>query len=97
MLDRLAGGVTLTKLSSQQRNDYDWFKSMWDEAMIQEHNDNWGEKFAGWMQTIVNSTASNAFSVFMHSETNRVLRDKQALAVPGSNWPQLRPLWSITA
>ena len=44
--------------------------------MIQEHEEGWGNKFAGWMQTIANSTASNAFSVFVHSETNRVLRDK---------------------
>ena len=49
---------------------------MWDEAMIQEHKEGWGNKFAGWMQTIANSTASNAFSVFVHSDTNRVLRDK---------------------
>ena len=85
VLDRLAGGNGAgAKLSPSQRNDFDWFKHNWDEAMVAEHKAQWAETFAHWMQGIVNSTEGNAFSIFMHSETNRVLRDKKALAVPGN-------------
>ena len=52
--------------------------------MVAEHKAQWAETFAHWMQGIVNSTEGNAFSIFMHSETNRVLRDTKALAVPGN-------------
>ena len=84
MLDRLAGGTICAKLSPSQRNDFEWFKHTWDDAMVAEHKAQWAETFAHWMQDIVNSTEGNAFSVFMHNETNRVLRDKKALAVPGN-------------
>ena len=83
VLDRLAGGNG-AKLSPSQRNDFEWFKHTWDEAMVAEHKAKWAETFAHWMQDIVNSTEGNAFNIFMHSETNRVLRDKKALAVPGN-------------
>ena len=57
--------------------------------MKEVHKDKGAEVFAGWMQAIVKSSAteSNAFSVFMHNETNRVLRDTHhmVLAVPGVN------------
>ena len=84
VLDRLAGGTICAKLSPSQRNDFEWFKHTWDDAMVAEHKAQWAETFAHWMQDIVNSTEGNAFSVFMHNETNRVLRDKKALAVPGN-------------
>ena len=83
VLDRLAGG-NRAKLSPSQRNDFDWFKHTWDEAMVAEHTAQSGETFAHWMQGIVNSTEGNALMIFMHSETNRVLRDTKALAVPGN-------------
>ena len=83
VLDRLAGGDG-AKLSPSQRNDFDWRKHTRDEAMVAEHKAQWAETFAQWMQGIVNSTEGNAFSIFMHSETNRVLRDTKALAVPGN-------------
>ena len=68
-----------------QRNDFEWWKRQWDEAMVAEHKGNWAALFAGWMQNIINSSESNAFSAFMHEETNRVLRSKfpVALSVPG--------------
>ena len=49
---------------------------MWDDAMVEEHKGKWAETFAGWMQSIVASSETNAFSMFMHAETNRVLRDR---------------------
>ena len=45
--------------------------------MVAEHKAQWAETFAHWMQSIVNSTEGNAFCIFMHSETHRVLSDKQ--------------------
>ena len=40
---------------------------------------------AGWMRNILDAPEDNAFSAFVHAETNRVLRDrvKNVLAVPG--------------
>ena len=83
VLDRLArGGVAL---SPEQRNDFDLWKRSWDDAMVEEHKGKWAETFAGWMQSIVESSETNAFSAFMHAETNRVLRErvKSVLVVPG--------------
>ena len=53
--------------------------------MVEEHKGKWAETFAGWMQDVLNSSETNAFSTFMHIETNRVLRDRfpKVLAVPG--------------
>ena len=71
-------------LSPSKRNDFEWWKHVWDDAMVGEHKANWSETFASWMQDVLNSSESNAFLTFMHKETNRVLRDSGALVVPGS-------------
>ena len=83
VLNRLARNGAA--LSAQQQNDFDLWKRCWDEAMVEEHKGKWAETFAGWMQNIVDSPEANAFSAFMHAETNRVLRArvKNTLAVPG--------------
>ena len=83
VLNRLARNGAA--LSAQQQNDFDLWKRCWDEAMVEEHKGKWADTFAGWMQNIVDSPEANAFSAFMHAETNRVLRArvKNALAVPG--------------
>ena len=83
VLNRLARNGAA--LSAQQQNDFDLWKRCWDEAMVEEHKCKWAETFAGWMQNIVDSPEANAFSAFMHAETNRVLRArvKNTLAVPG--------------
>ena len=74
-------------LHPSQVVDFDWWKKAWDDAMLEVHGKKWGETFAAWMQNIIHEseTKTNAFSVFMHTETNRVLRDryKNALVVPG--------------
>ena len=66
------------------KNDFTWWKDAWDEAMVAEHGANWANTFAGWMQTVLDSTSSNAFSKFMYDESVRVLKDNKALAVPGA-------------
>ena len=71
-------------LHPYQRNDFEWWKRAWDDAMVEEHKGKWAETFASWMQDVLNSKASNAFSTFVYKETSRVLRDKKALVVPGS-------------
>ena len=83
VLDRLARNGAA--LSPSQRNDFELWKRSWDEAMVEEHKGKWADTFAGWMQNIVDSSETNAFSAFMHAETNRVLRErvKNVLTVPG--------------
>ena len=82
MLSRLARHKV--GLSSAQKNDFAWWKETWDEKMVTEYGKDWAETFAGWMQSILDSEASNAFSQFMYNETCRVLHESTALAVPGA-------------
>ena len=53
--------------------------------MVEEHKGKRAETFAGWMRNILDAPEANAFSAFVHAETNRVLRDRvnNVLAVPG--------------
>ena len=83
VLDRLAHNGAA--LHPGQRNDFDLFKRAWDEAMVEEHKCQWAKTFAGWMRTVLDAPEANAFSAFVHAETNRVLRVKvkDVLAVPG--------------
>ena len=72
-------------LSDAQKNDWPWFKEMWDKAMLEEHGQDWGGTFASWIQNVINDCsggANNAFSVFVHAETRRVLAETTALMVP---------------
>jgi hypothetical protein len=71
-------------LSAGQRNDWLWFKEAWDQQMVADHGANWAATFSGWVQGVLNDTRSNAFSVFMYTETSRVFSDSSALHVPGS-------------
>ena len=72
-------------LSAAQQNDFEWWKRAWDDAMVEQHKGQWAETFATWMQDVISSSETNAFSQFMHTETNRVLRHlfPKVLAVPG--------------
>ena len=83
VLDRLARNGAA--LSPSQRNDFKLWKRIRDKAMVEEHRGKWADTFAGWMQKIVESPEPNAFSAFMHAETNRVLRTrvKNVVTVPG--------------
>ena len=82
VLDRLA--QLKVGLSPGQRNDWLWFKEAWDEKMVAEHQADWASVFSGWMQAVLNDTRSNAFSIFVHNETARVLSGTMALCVPWS-------------
>jgi hypothetical protein len=82
VLDRLAR--LNAGLSAGQKNDWQWFKEAWDSAMVSEHKANWANIFGGWAQGVLNDERSNAFSLFVHSETLRVFPGMAALQVPGS-------------
>ena len=82
VLDRLAR--LKAGLSPGQKNDWQWFKESWGQAMVREHQDNWGSLFAGWVQTVLNDNRSNAFSLLVYNGTCRVFKDTAALHVPGS-------------
>ena len=73
-------------LSPGQRNDWAWFKIAWDAKMVNEHGEEWGSTFAGWMQQVLDEMTqeggSNAFSSFVHRETLRCLSDQPALRIP---------------
>ena len=73
-------------MSHAQLNDFPWWKDAWDQAMKTEHKAEWGQKFAQWMQEVIDATKtkSNAFSLFVHSESIRVQKPGKGLAVPGA-------------
>ena len=82
VLDRMArNGIGL---SVGQRNDWNWFKQAWDETMAREYTENWGGKFAEWIQGVIDrfkKGEANAFSVFVHSESSRCLHGERVLQV----------------
>ena len=82
-LDRLARGKGV--LSDEQRGEWGWFKTKWDEEMCKEHKEQWAFTFAGWLQRVANDAASgnqSALSQFVHSETVRTLGGQMALVIP---------------
>ena len=83
VLDRLAR--LKAGLSPGQKNDWQWFKESWGQAMVHHHKSNWGIIFfAGWVQNVLTDNRSNAFSLFVYNETCRVFKDTVALHVPGT-------------
>ena len=70
-------------LSCGQKNDWPWFKEAWDQKMLAEHGGEWARVFAGWMENVLEDDRSNAFSLFVYSETLRVFKDSAALHLPG--------------
>ena len=76
----------LAGLSPAQRNDFQWWKETWDDAMISEHRANWAATLAGWVQHVLDSGAlhPNVFSICVYNEANRVLHKSKALVLPGS-------------
>jgi len=81
VLDRLAR--LKAGLSAGQKNDWPWFKEAWDTEMVTQHGANWAALFSAWVQNVLEDKRSNAFSVFVHSETCRVFHGTAALHVPG--------------
>ena len=82
VLDRLSR--IKVGLSAGQKNDWLWFKSSWDQAMLEEYGGDWPMIFSGWIQGVLDDERSNAFSLFVHRETARVFQNTSALNVPGS-------------
>ena len=82
VLDRLAR--LGAGLSDGQKNDWTWFKSSWDEAMLAENPHCWPMIFAGYVQGVLDDVRTNAFSEFVFKETSRVFSSHAALSVPGS-------------
>ena len=71
LMDRIAS--VGAGLSAEQKNDWTWFKESWDKKMSEEHKDQWGTVFAGWMQGVLENMReeNNAMSLFVYSETVR--------------------------
>ena len=77
----------IAELSIEQRNDWEYFKTHWDREMAKAQGEKWAEAFAEMMQnvlTLLQNGETNAFSVFMHRETQRVLSQDSALVLPGA-------------
>ena len=80
---RLLGG-----LSPEQGNDWDYFKVAWDRQMAEANGEDWADIFCEHIQHVLNELEAgkkNAFSVFMHNDTRRVLSDTLALLVLGAS------------
>ena len=52
--------------------------------MVTQHGVSWASIFAGWVQNVLDDERSNAFSLFVYSESCRVFHGSAALHVPGS-------------
>ena len=82
VLDRLAR--LKAGLSPGQKNDWQWFKESWDQAMVHEHKDNWAPVFAGRVRAALAGSHSNAFRLLVYNEACRALIDIVVLHVPWS-------------
>ena len=47
--------------------------------MVETHGEGWAELFSSWMQALLDDGGSNAFSIFVHDETRRVINYSRAL------------------
>ena len=64
-------------LSPAQRTDFAWWKEAWDEMMLDENKEDWGQVFAMHMQYVLDEITAgntNAFSKMMHTETHRLVQ-----------------------
>ena len=64
-------------LSPAQRTDFAWWKEAWDEMMLEEHEEDWGQVFAMHVQCVLDEMTvgrTNAFSVLVHIETIRLVQ-----------------------
>ena len=77
-----------TGLTGAQQNDFGWFKHAYDARGEAENGEYWPEHFAQQMQSIldeVDKEARNAFSLFVHRESTRLLLETPALRlIPSS-------------
>ena len=76
----------IAALSRDQKADWKFFSTAWDENMVEAHGENWAQLFAEILQNVLNDLASGntaAPSEFMRSETQRILGELPTLRVPG--------------
>ena len=69
----------VASLSTEQMNDWEYFKTEWDNIMVETHGENWGDLFGEIIQNVVNELQAgnqNALSVFVHNETTRVIKPR---------------------
>ena len=80
------------RLSMEQVNDWAWFAKEWDTRMAETDalgdatETSWGEHFAQILASLVarlNAGEDDAVSAFMRTESERVLRWKPVLRIPG--------------
>ena len=84
VMERVRRAATL---SPAQTADWEYFKTTWDHEMAAAMGEDWAETFAQNMQQVINDLSvgkTNALSVFVHTETQRVLVKAAALMVPGA-------------
>jgi len=75
-LSRLGVGI-----STEQRNDFMWFKDTWDKKMLEEHGLEWPVLFAGWAQRLINQHETDAPLLFSCTNSQR-----DALEMVSHSW-----------
>ena len=78
---RRLGGLT-----EDQKGQWEFFKTHWDDAQANEHGVGWGQRFAETLQSVLLKMLHgepDAFSKFVKCESDRVLGTKGALVAPG--------------
>ena len=66
----------IAALSLDQKHDWQYFSSTWDEQMAAAHGENWATLFAEMMQNVCNELAGGnniALSEFMRRESERIV------------------------
>ena len=78
------------KLTEDQKGQWDFFKTQWDAAQASEIGKGWGLLFGEYMQDVLLKILhgdSDAFSKFVKSETDRVLKGNGVLALVAPGFP----------
>jgi hypothetical protein len=77
-LEIMDRSLTQGKLTTQENNDWKWFKDAWDKHMSETRDQDWGREFAEIYQGSLDQLrqgSSAAVSNFMYNETRRCLSD----------------------
>ena len=77
----------VAELSPQQTCHWNLFKRAWDETMAETHGINWGKLFAEIVQNLLDdiyARKTDALSLFMEKERQRVLGAVPALVIPAA-------------
>ena len=77
----------VAELSHQQTCHWEFVKRAWDEKMAEAHGINWGQLFAEIVKKLLDDIAAgktDALSLFMETERQRVLGVVPALVIPAA-------------